>query len=240
MVDWDLYAEKYDRIQADDPVHATAIDAVVNRLDLTDGEMILDLGCGTGNVTLKILEKFPHANVLGVDPSSEMGRVYLERFLSNSNIEIMEGDGLSIPVEDCVLDNVVSHIALHHIVPEKRAVCAREMARVLKIGGKLVYCDCFTHVNGPLDDRSRQDDIIDTNVAWAKYCLDHGAYEKALILIKSIPLVLTADSEYPTTTNEWSGHLKEAGFVDIKVLPVQPEKFGIYIIEATKKQELSI
>lgn len=234
MVDWDLYAEKYDRIQADDPVHAMAIDAVVDHLNATDGELILDLGCGTGNVTQKILQKFPHANVVGVDPSREMGRVYLERFMSNSNIEILEGDGLSIPVENCALDNVVSHIALHHIVPEKRGDCAREMARVLKSGGKLVYCDCFTHVKGPLDDRKRQDDIIDTNVAWAKYCLDHGAYEKALILIKSIPLVLTADSEYPTTTEEWSGHLSDAGFTDIEVNPVRPENFGIYVIEAVR------
>lgn len=234
MVDWDLYAEKYERIQADDPVHSMAIGAIVDRLNPTDQRHVLDLGCGTGDVTGKILERFPGTNIVGVDPSREMGRMYLERFMSNANIEILEGDGLNIPVDDCTLDTIVSHIALHHIVPDRRVDCAREMARVLKSGGKLVYCDCFTHVGGPLTDRSRRNDIIDTNVAWAKYCLDHGADEKALILIKSIPLVLTADGEYPTTTGEWTGCLKDAGFINVEVSPVQPEEFGLYVIEAIR------
>ncbi|MBN2169607.1 MAG: hypothetical protein JW738_10215, partial [Actinobacteria bacterium] len=62
----------------------------------------------------------------------------------------------------------------------------------------------------------------------------HGANEKAYVLIKSVPLVLAADGEYPTVPEVWIEHLKNAGFRDITVFPIEPAEFGMNIIEALK------
>ncbi|MBN1289170.1 MAG: methyltransferase domain-containing protein [Actinobacteria bacterium] len=232
MVDWNEYAEKYEAVQAGDPIHVRAVEAIAEKVEVSDEGRLLDLGCGTGDVTSKVLEKLPRVKVIGVDPAANMRKVYLKRFGGNPDIEARDGDGLSIPVEDSSIGCVVSHIALHHVLPEKRADCASEIARVLKPGGKLVYADCFTGMVGPLSDRRRQDDIVDRQIGWAKYCLNHGANEKAYVLIRSIPLILAADGEYPTVPEVWIEHLESAGLIDIKLSPIEPAEFGMKIIEA--------
>src|SRR3954466_5538060 len=40
---------------------------------------VLELGCGTGNLTLRVLEKFPKARVTTVDAAPEMTRVTMQR-----------------------------------------------------------------------------------------------------------------------------------------------------------------
>ena len=48
-----------------------AID-LVNRLNISDPQNILDLGCGSGNSTIILKEKFPYSKVIGADNSDEM------------------------------------------------------------------------------------------------------------------------------------------------------------------------
>ena len=45
---------------------------LLDRVPLTDASLVCDLGCGSGNVTRLISERFPEARVVGVDNSSEM------------------------------------------------------------------------------------------------------------------------------------------------------------------------
>jgi tRNA (cmo5U34)-methyltransferase len=53
-------------------------------------QRILDLGCGTGNLTALILAKFPDAEIYALDISPEILKKCQERFKGNTNITYVE------------------------------------------------------------------------------------------------------------------------------------------------------
>ena len=112
------------------------------RLGLAPGESLLDVGCGTGAL-LEALSVFaPDAKLSGIDPSSEMLKI-ARRKLAKS-IELTQGYAECLPYPDATFDVVVSVSAFHYF---RDPLCAlREMARVLRPGGRLVltdWCDDF-------------------------------------------------------------------------------------------------
>jgi trans-aconitate 2-methyltransferase len=65
--DWD--AVTYDRVSR--PLEELAT-TVLDRLDLSGDETVLDAGCGSGNVTLMLLDRLPRGHVIAVDQAASM------------------------------------------------------------------------------------------------------------------------------------------------------------------------
>ncbi len=55
----------------------------INNIKLTRNDLILDLGCGPGNISEKLSERWPDVNVLGIDGSQEMIREAESRMFKN-------------------------------------------------------------------------------------------------------------------------------------------------------------
>lgn len=102
---------------------------VLGLLDPKPGERILDIGCGTGQLTAEVVRS--GAQVTGIDRSASM----IERARSNfPEIEFRVEDVREMRHEG-EFDAVFSNAVLHWVVPAEAAVAA--MARALKPGGRL-------------------------------------------------------------------------------------------------------
>lgn len=109
-------------------VHELA-SGVVNWLAANHGEAILDLGCGDGQLTQRILST--GADVVGVDASSEMVEAARQRGI---RAEIANAEALPFP--DGNFDAVFSNAALHWI--RNQDAMLAEVKRVLKPKGRFV------------------------------------------------------------------------------------------------------
>lgn len=97
---------------------------------------ILDLGCGTGEITRRLAERYPQATVLGVDIlESNVEHARRQSLASGERIRYARGDAFALDLVDASFDLV----ACRHVsqsVPDFARVLA-EIARVLKPGGRL-------------------------------------------------------------------------------------------------------
>lgn len=117
--------------------------------DVTAGEAVVDVGCGTGNLSFTILAGQPTARVTGLDPDrAALGRAARKAGRRGARLTLVQGYADRLPAEDASLDHVVSALALHHIDDEGRAGFAREAHRALRPGGRITIAD----FGGPATD----------------------------------------------------------------------------------------
>ena len=100
--------------------------AALDLLDPQPGERILDIGCGEGSLTRKIVER--GATVLGVDNSPEMVEAALKNGIDVSLLDAADMQFLS------EFDAAFSNATLHWVLEKERA--ARAIFRALKPGGR--------------------------------------------------------------------------------------------------------
>ena len=100
-----------------------------------------DLGCGTGHIA-ESLSPFV-ARVIAVDGSEAMLAEARGRLIGRDNIDLRHGDLEALPVEDAALDAAVLALVLHHLPDPGRVL--REVARVLRPGGRILVIDMLPH-----------------------------------------------------------------------------------------------
>ncbi len=126
--EWD--ASTYDRVS--DPQVRMGLE-VIDRLALRDDESVLDAGCGSGRLTLELLERLPKGRVVAVDGSLAM--VERARSVLGPGVEVLHGDLHELELREPV-DAVFSN-AVFHWVPD-HAKLFRRLHTALRPGGRLV------------------------------------------------------------------------------------------------------
>lgn len=131
---WNLYAWCYDAISLLIPYRQLMVN-LVEALDLKPGMVILDAGCGTGNLEVEIAKRCEGVRVVAADFSHAM----LERARSKN------GNGVSfmvanlngiLPFADGAFDRVVSSNVLYTLQDPGYSIS--EFSRVLAKGGVMV------------------------------------------------------------------------------------------------------
>ena len=102
--------------------------------NISDGDTILDLGCGNG-IFYEAVQGMK-ISYLGADPAKQLIEIAKIRF-PDASFKTIASDKL--PFNDQSFDKVVCLSVLHHIPTDKyRIQLLKETLRVLKVGGKLI------------------------------------------------------------------------------------------------------
>lgn len=109
--------------------------------DVEAGKYAADIGAGSGFVTEGLLRL--GLRVIAVDRSEAMLAEMRRKFGNGGAVEYRMGEADSLPLGDRSVDYVFANMCLHHVELPPAAI--REMARILKPGGKLVITDLDRH-----------------------------------------------------------------------------------------------
>jgi SAM-dependent methyltransferase len=127
---------------------------MVTALALRGDERVLDVGCGRGMLLLEAAHAVPHgrANALDLWSTRDQSGNAMQATARNAElagladrVQIDTGDMRRMPYPDASFDVVVSSLAIHNLPSAAdREQAVREIARVLKPGGRVALLD-FRH-----------------------------------------------------------------------------------------------
>jgi ubiquinone/menaquinone biosynthesis C-methylase UbiE len=106
------------------------------------GDSVLDVGCGTGEVSLLAKTRAKAGKVYGIDPAPEMIAVARKKAARKKlDIDFRVGVIESLPFPDSSIDVVTSSLMMHHLPEDLKVRGLAEIYRVLKPGGRLLIAD---------------------------------------------------------------------------------------------------
>ena len=105
-------------------------------------DSVLDVGCGTGEVTLLAKTRAKAGKVYGIDPAPEMIAMARKKAARrNLDIDFRVGVIESLPFPNSSIDVVTSSLMMHHLPEDLKVRGLAEIYRVLKRGGRLLIAD---------------------------------------------------------------------------------------------------
>jgi tRNA (cmo5U34)-methyltransferase len=115
---------------------------------------MLDIGCGAGNYTLKMLEKIPDLDCTLIDLSMPMLQRAQERVsaVSSGRVDILQADMLVAELPEAHYDIVLAAAVLHHLRDDSDwERVFQKIYRCLKPGGSFWISDLISHEPGALN-----------------------------------------------------------------------------------------
>lgn len=172
------------------------------------GELAVDLGCGSGEVSVPLGRHF--RRVVAVDVSPEMIALLEARAVAAGAVHV-QGleraiERLRLPV-DCA-DLVVSNYALHHLHDADKARLVERAATWLRPGGRLLIADMMLGRGADPHDRA----IIRDKLAVLVRRGPGGWWRIA----KNLPRFLLRLQERPISPAAWCRLLEQAGFHEVR------------------------
>lgn len=116
-------------------------DALVDQADLTAGQRVVEIGCGTGNLTTRVKLACAAADVTGTDPDPRALARAQRKAKGMTGIRFKHAYAQDLPFENGEFDRALSSMMLHHLDADTQSAAVAELFRVLRPGGRLDIVD---------------------------------------------------------------------------------------------------
>ncbi len=166
---------------------------------------ILELGCGTGNLSELIVKTYPNAEKVLVDISEEVISQCKSRLENNDRVEYYQADinELDFPADS--FDLIVSSITIHHLKHHEKELLFKKTFSWLTNEGVFTYSDQFAGVTKEIYDNHMK--------LWHQFVLNSGCTEDEWELW----MKHQDEHDYHATAVEQILWLKKANFSSIDI-----------------------
>ena len=212
--DW---ANEYDNTLGIIERHHQLLNLVVKLSNVKNDQKVLDIGCGTGLLSLKLLEK-ANCLITGIDSSPEMLSIFgnkIEKLGLSDRVDIKLEDASALDFPENSFDIVASTVTLHHLKDKLPTMI--KIHSVLKTGGRFVLGDIDMDTTGNVTDPKRLLRLID----WLKeefvLALTGGGPEAFSRMYDNGKKHILNNGEYCISFEQWTDLCKKANFSEVTV-----------------------
>ncbi|MCC8160230.1 MAG: class I SAM-dependent methyltransferase [Oscillospiraceae bacterium] len=149
---WSIAAHRAFSYDGTRRLSAQMIEGVAARVKIPDGGVGLDVGCGSGALTIACAKKNPNAQMVGVDIWGA-GYAFSKELCEDNakaegvaNVRFERGNAVRLPYADESFDAVTSNYVYHNIKGRNTQRLIKETLRVLKKGGTFAIHDLMLPV----------------------------------------------------------------------------------------------
>ena len=228
------WSNEYDSTLGKISFHKGLLNLAVHMAKIKKGQKVLDIGCGTGLLTLKLL-KAGDCSVTGIDGSEKMLAIFKKKIKAlnlGQKITCKLMDASALRLADNTFDCAVSTVVLHHIKDKLKTL--RGIYRVLKPGGRLIIGEVDMDTTGSLRDVKRLKRIVGVlTEEWTAALKDVGVEAFARMFVNGKKHILN-EGEYCVSFRQWARLCRDAGFKDITIKAV-PHYKSFKVLSARKK-----
>ena len=148
---WCVYAYNMFSYEGKRKLSKDIVGGIAGQITLKDGDRVLDVGCGSGALSIAVAKRNKRANVIGCDKWGKEYASFSKALCYDNaaaegvrNVNFRQGDATKLPFADESFDVIVSNYVYHNIPAKDRQAILLESLRTLKKGGTFAIHDIFS------------------------------------------------------------------------------------------------
>lgn len=124
---------------------------LIEHARVPEGATVIDLGCGTGTLTIALKRRYPGARVIGLDADPDILEYAKNKArTAGVDVEFVRANATDLAFESGLAKRIVSSLFFHHLQPADKKLALSEAMRVLGEGGELHISDWGAPANLPM------------------------------------------------------------------------------------------
>jgi len=215
------WANEYDTTLGKIKRHHKLLDLVVKESGIKKDDHILDIGCGTGLLSLKFLNK-KDCSITAIDSSPQMLKIFEEKIETchlTKKIHCIRQSAEDMDFKSHQFDIIAATVALHHV--EHKQPVIRNIYDYLKEGGRFVIGEIDMDTTGRREDPRRLERILHYLNDELVLAMKEGGVPAFERMYDNGKKHILNDGEYCIGFGQWAKLCKNAGFKKVEVSPLK-------------------
>ncbi len=229
------WANEYDTTLGKVKRHHKLLDLAVKLSGVKRNDHVLDIGCGTGLLSLKFLDT-ADCTITAIDSSEQMLRIFQEKIEKSGltrNIHCEQKPAEDMDFGSQQFNIIASTVALHHVKFKEPVI--KKIYEYLKDGGRFVIGEMDIDTTGKPDDPQRLLRILHFLTREFVLAMEDGGIPAFERMYDNGKKHILNDGEYCIGFDQWEELCRNAGFKNVEVSPVKGFAW-FRVLVATKEE----